>query len=266
MELAVVSARGQLIRSRRRRRRRRHRTCPTVERGGGADIAHENPCLCALLGTAGFVLGCARDEVVGPASTRCAAVLPLDAKANHTIGVIAIRILAVLARDVVAEAPARVVTIRTLRVEPRALRPALLVPCENNHECSTFRTFVPSLPWHTRVFHKEKRLKLRLPGSARKSQKRFRDTPRFKFQAVLARTQPFLSRSVEKRGDQTGFLTGSAERLDEVLVRRNALPTVLATEERSGVFDRIREGVRVQTVCERANAAHDCVKLSQPQP
>ena len=36
-----------------------------------------------------------------------------------------------------------------------------------------------------------KRLKLRLSGSARKSQKRFRDTPRFKFPAVLARTQPF---------------------------------------------------------------------------
>jgi hypothetical protein len=27
----------------------------------------------------------------------------------------------------------------------------------------------------------------------------------FKFRAVLARTQPFLSRSVEKRGDQTRF-------------------------------------------------------------
>jgi hypothetical protein len=27
----------------------------------------------------------------------------------------------------------------------------------------------------------------------------------FKFQAVLARTQPFLSRSVEKRGDQSRF-------------------------------------------------------------
>eukprot|EP01046_Picozoa_sp_COSAG06_P050155 COSAG06_NODE_7877_length_2345_cov_9.581923_3_plen_133_part_00 len=50
-----------------------------------------------------------------------------------------------------------------------------------------------------------KRLKLRLSGSARKSQKRFRDTPRFKFQAVLARTQPFLSHSVEKRGDQSRF-------------------------------------------------------------
>ena len=33
-----------------------------------------------------------------------------------------------------------------------------------------------------------------------KSQKRFRDTPRFKLQAVLARIQPFLSRSVEKTG------------------------------------------------------------------
>ena len=41
--------------------------------------------------------------------------------------------------------------------------------------------------------------------SARKSQKRFRDTPRFKFQAVLARNQPFLSRSVKKRGDQSHF-------------------------------------------------------------
>jgi hypothetical protein len=48
-----------------------------------------------------------------------------------------------------------------------------------------------------------KRLKLRLSGSARKSQKWFRDTPMFKFQAVLARTQPFLSRSVEKRGDHS---------------------------------------------------------------
>ena len=36
-----------------------------------------------------------------------------------------------------------------------------------------------------------KRLKLRLSGSARKSQKRFQDTPRFKFQAIFARTQPF---------------------------------------------------------------------------
>ena len=50
-----------------------------------------------------------------------------------------------------------------------------------------------------------KRLKLRLSGSARKSQKWFRDTPRFKFQAVLARTQPFLSRNAEKRGDQSRF-------------------------------------------------------------
>ena len=50
-----------------------------------------------------------------------------------------------------------------------------------------------------------KRLKLRLSGSARKSQKRFRDTPMFKFRAVLARTQPFLSRSVAKRGDQSRF-------------------------------------------------------------
>jgi hypothetical protein len=50
-----------------------------------------------------------------------------------------------------------------------------------------------------------KRLKFRISGSARKSQKRFRDTPMFKFRAVLARTQPFLSRSVEKQGDQSWF-------------------------------------------------------------
>jgi hypothetical protein len=37
----------------------------------------------------------------------------------------------------------------------------------------------------------EKRLKLRLPGSARKSQKRFRDTPMFKFLAVFVRIEPF---------------------------------------------------------------------------
>jgi hypothetical protein len=44
-----------------------------------------------------------------------------------------------------------------------------------------------------------KRLKLRLSGSARKSQKRFRDMPRFKFQAVLTHCQPFLSGSMRKR-------------------------------------------------------------------
>jgi hypothetical protein len=49
------------------------------------------------------------------------------------------------------------------------------------------------------------RLKLRLSGSARKSQTRLRDTTRFKFQAVLSLTQPLLSRRVEKRGDQSRF-------------------------------------------------------------
>jgi hypothetical protein len=62
-----------------------------------------------------------------------------------------------------------------------------------------------SWPTATCIIIAPKRLKLRLSGSARKSQKRFRDTPRFKFQAVLARTQPFLSRSVEKWGDQSRF-------------------------------------------------------------
>ena len=45
-----------------------------------------------------------------------------------------------------------------------------------------------------------KTAELRLSGSAGKSQKRFRDTPRFKFRAVFARIQPFLSRNVERMG------------------------------------------------------------------
>jgi hypothetical protein len=36
-----------------------------------------------------------------------------------------------------------------------------------------------------------KRLKFRLSGSARKSQKRFGDTPMFKFLAVFVRIEPF---------------------------------------------------------------------------
>ena len=60
-----------------------------------------------------------------------------------------------------------------------------------------------------------KRLKLRLSGSARKSQKRFRDTPTFKIQAVLARTQPF-QRSNERleRGDHPVRLSGSHTNID----------------------------------------------------
>jgi hypothetical protein len=47
-----------------------------------------------------------------------------------------------------------------------------------------------------------KRLKFRLSGSARKSQKRFRDTPTFKIQAVLARIEPFQrSNERSERGD-----------------------------------------------------------------
>eukprot|EP01046_Picozoa_sp_COSAG06_P007576 COSAG06_NODE_371_length_16707_cov_57.805576_20_plen_107_part_00 len=47
-----------------------------------------------------------------------------------------------------------------------------------------------------------KRLKLRLSGSARKSQKRFRDTPMFKFLAVFVRIEPFQrSNERSERGD-----------------------------------------------------------------
>ena len=68
--------------------------------------------------------------------------------------------------------------------------------------CIASKSYLPTPP---NISISVKRLKLRLSGSARKSQKRFRDTPRFKFQAVLARTQPFPPRSAEKRGDQSRF-------------------------------------------------------------
>jgi hypothetical protein len=60
-----------------------------------------------------------------------------------------------------------------------------------------------------------KRLKLRLSGSARKSQKRFRDTPKFKFQAVLARIQPFQrSNERSEQGDHPVWLSGSHTNID----------------------------------------------------
>ena len=83
-------------------------------------------------------------------------------------------------------------TCACVRPEPVLINPSFCVCCVVD-DTATCIIIAP------------KRLKLRLSGSARKSQKRFRDTPRFKFQAVLARTQPFLSRSVEKRGDQSRF-------------------------------------------------------------
>jgi hypothetical protein len=48
----------------------------------------------------------------------------------------------------------------------------------------------------------EKRLKLRLAGSARKLQKRFQDTPKFKFPAVSVRIERFQrSNGRSERGD-----------------------------------------------------------------
>jgi hypothetical protein len=100
------------------------------------------------------------------------------------------------------------------RRRPRAMGQATLggyIHHSTAHHCIVQITAsVASIPpWcrHTAtcIIIAPKRLKLRLSGSARKSQKRFRDTPMFKFRAVLARTQPFLSRSVEKRGDQSRF-------------------------------------------------------------
>jgi hypothetical protein len=89
---------------------------------------------------------------------------------------------------------------------------AIAISCHHFHQMLTVLAVLPTSPLlhppsrtANCIMIAPKRLKLRLSGSARKSQKRFRDTPRFKFQAVLARTQPFLSRSVEKRGDQSRF-------------------------------------------------------------
>jgi hypothetical protein len=75
--------------------------------------------------------------------------------------------------------------IITRRVTSMRRRSASNGACSGQYGCKTAETSVS--------------------GSARKSQTRLRDTPRFKFQAVLARAQPFLSRSVEKRGDQSRF-------------------------------------------------------------
>jgi hypothetical protein len=92
------------------------------------------------------------------------------------------------------------------------------------------KTRNPGNRWGRNLSEGRKQLKLRLPGSARKSQKRFRDTPMFKFQAVLAQIQPFLSRNVEKRGDQSrvkclGFRTGATSNISDRERRRCRPPS-----------------------------------------
>jgi hypothetical protein len=115
--------------------------------------------------------------------------------------------------------------------------------------------------------NRPKRLKLRLSGLARKSQKRFRDTPRFKFQAVLARTQPFLSRSIEKRGDQSRFkcrkmvnyyaIRSSAHQggglMDAVFVIRTGLFCDPVTDRSVGESDHIQ-------IIARGGTAEDAVR------
>jgi hypothetical protein len=95
-----------------------------------------------LLGPA---VGVGVDEVVGPASTHRAAVLPLEANADDSVGIVCVVDLAALARDVVAEAPARAVAIRALRVEPRALRLAVVVAgsAEDFEEFVVLHAFAP---------------------------------------------------------------------------------------------------------------------------
>ena len=75
-----------------------------------------------------------------------------------------------------------------------------------------------------------KRLKFRLSGSARKSQKRFRDTPTFKIQAVLARIQPFQrSNERSERGDHPVRLSGFHTNVDRS--RYSRAGTCLASTE-----------------------------------
>jgi len=102
-----------------------------------------------------------------------------------------------------------------------------------------------------------KRLKIRLSGSARKSQKRFRDTPRFKFQAVLARTQPFLSRSEEKRGDQSRF---KCRKLS--IIMQFAVPdwSALPSKTRSKLY---RQNVRSKPVVRRSKLNSACLSSSE---
>jgi hypothetical protein len=82
-------------------------------------------------------------------------------------------------------------------------------------------------------------VKLRLSGSARKSQKRFRDTPRFKFQAVSARIQPFLARSIEKRGDQSRFKSSGLYTID---VGRSRYIAYFTEEEASDLAGSLADG------------------------
>ena len=80
--------------------------------------------------------------------------------------------------------------LRTSLLGYSGARPSLFGPTTVSYSISDRPSFQRT-PTAKCIIIPLKRLKLRLSGSARKSQKRFRDTPMFKFQAVLSRTQPF---------------------------------------------------------------------------
>jgi hypothetical protein len=68
------------------------------------------------------------------------------------------------------------------------------------------RKAVPAGPFSIRVKTAEACFNRIMADHVEKSPKiTIRDTPRFRFAAVLVRIEPFLSRSIEKRGDQSRF-------------------------------------------------------------
>ena len=118
--------------------------------------------------------------------------------------------------------------------------------------------YILSVSWYCDLQNnRPKTAEFRLSGSARKSQKRFRDTPRFKFQAVLARTQPFLSRSEEKRGDQSRF---KCRKLS--IIMQFAVPdwSALPSKTRSKLY---RQNVRSKPVVRRSKLNSACLSSSE---
>jgi hypothetical protein len=149
-----------------------------------------------------------------------------------------------------------VVVAAEIALEARVAVDKVIVVCF----IKTVPNWVMSASTATCIIIAPKRLKLRLSGSARKSQKRFRDTPRFKFRAVLARTQPFLSRSVEKRGDQARFKC--RKMVNYYTIRSQPSDEIKQTKPRTLCQDRLRttkqQGRLLQVGLSRACSRRRC--------
>jgi hypothetical protein len=98
--------------------------------------------------------------------------------------------------------PSRNAAIRRTQFNHETMR---LDPSKSALSCAVQSSLLARIITATCIMIAPKRLKLRLSGSARKSQKRFRDTPTFKISGRFGSNPAVLSRSVEKRGDQSRF-------------------------------------------------------------